>query len=51
MKKLKRVGVAPIVEKMMENRLKSFEFVERRPIYYVVRRVEHIKYSQNPRCK
>jgi len=29
---LERVGVAPIVEKMIEARLRWFEHVERRPV-------------------
>ena len=33
-----RVGVAPIVEKMVENRLRWFGHVERRPVDSVVRR-------------
>ncbi|KAL5142110.1 hypothetical protein HKD37_09G025345 [Glycine soja] len=35
-----RVGVAPIVEKMVENRLRWFGHVERRPVDSVVRRVD-----------
>jgi hypothetical protein len=36
----KRVGVAPIVEKMVENRLRKFGNVERRPVDYVARTVD-----------
>jgi len=40
-----RVGVAPIVEKMVENRLRWLH-VERRPIDVVVRRVDQMEESQ-----
>jgi len=40
------VGVAPIVEKLVENRLRWFEHVERRPVDAVVRRVDQIEESQ-----
>jgi len=43
---LERVGVAPIVEKLEENRLRWFGHVERRPVDVVVRRVYHMKKSQ-----
>jgi len=46
---LERVGVAPIVEKMVENRVRWFGHVERRPIDYVVRRVDHMEDSRIPR--
>jgi len=35
-----RVGVAPIVENMKENWLRWFGHVEKRPLDYVVRRVD-----------
>ena len=41
-----RVGVAPIVEKLVENRLRWFGHVERRPVDAVVRRVDQIEESQ-----
>ena len=41
-----RVGVAPIVEKMVENRLRWFEHVEIRPVDYVVRRVDQDSWDQ-----
>jgi len=41
-----RVGVAPIVEKLVENRLRWFEHVERRPVDAVVRRVDQMEESQ-----
>jgi len=41
----KRVGVAPIVEKKVENRLRWFGHVERRPIDYVVRRTDQMEDS------
>jgi len=40
-----RVGVAPIVEKMMDSRLRWFGHVERRPVDSVVRRVGHMENS------
>jgi len=45
------VGVAPIVEKMVENRLRWFGHVERRPIDSVVRRVDQMEDSQITRGK
>ncbi|KAL5128533.1 Craniofacial development protein 2 [Glycine soja] len=44
-----RVGVAPIVEKMVENRLRWFGHVERRPIDSVVRRVDQMERRQTIR--
>ena len=41
-----RVGVAPIVKKLVENRLQWFGPVERRPVDAVVRRVDQMKESQ-----
>jgi len=41
-----RVGVAPIVEKLVENRLKWFGHVERRPVDSVIRRVDQMEESQ-----
>lgn len=43
------VGIAPIVEKMVENRLRWFEHVERRPVDSVVRRIDRIKRKQTIR--
>ena len=43
---LERVGVAPIVEKLVENRLRWFGHVERRPVDAVVRRVDQMEESQ-----
>jgi len=40
-----RVGVAPIVEKLVENRLRWSGFVERRPVDAVVRRVDQMEES------
>ena len=39
------MGVAPIVEKLVENRLRWFGHVERRPVA-VVRRVDQMEESQ-----
>ncbi|KAH1257658.1 Craniofacial development protein 2 [Glycine max] len=44
-----RVGVAPIVEKMVENRLRWFGHVERRPVDSVVRRVDQMERRQTIR--
>ncbi|KAH1202220.1 NADH dehydrogenase [ubiquinone] 1 beta subcomplex subunit 8, mitochondrial [Glycine max] len=44
-----RVGVAPIVEKMVENRLRWFGYVERRPVDSVVRRVDQMERRQTIR--
>jgi predicted transcriptional regulator len=43
---LERVGVAPIVEKFVENRLRWFGHIERRPVYAVVRRVDQMEESK-----
>jgi len=43
---LKRVRVTPIVEKVIENRLKWFEHVERGVGDVVVQRVDHMKESK-----
>jgi len=48
---LERVGVTPIVEKLIENRLRWFRHVERRPIDVVVRRVDQIEESQVKRSR
>jgi len=40
-----RVGVAPTVEKMVENRLRWFGHVERRLVNVVVRRVDQMEES------
>ena len=45
MTSLERVGVAPIVEKLVENRLRWFGHVERRPVDAVVRRVDQMEDS------
>ncbi|KAL5165098.1 hypothetical protein HKD37_18G050289 [Glycine soja] len=44
-----RVGVAPIAEKMVENRLRWFGHVERRPVDSVVRRVDQMERRQTIR--
>ncbi|KAH1243240.1 LINE-1 reverse transcriptase [Glycine max] len=44
-----RVGVAPIVEKMVENRLRWFGYVERIPVDSVVRRVDQMERRQTIR--
>ncbi|KAH1193222.1 Craniofacial development protein 2 [Glycine max] len=44
-----RVGVAPIVEKMVENRLRWFGHVERRPVDSVVRREDQMERRQTIR--
>ncbi|RZB49939.1 Protein YLS3 [Glycine soja] len=44
-----RVGVTPIVEKMVENRLRWFGHVERRPVDSVVRRVDQMERRQTIR--
>jgi len=41
-----QVGVAPIVEKLVENRLRWFGHIERRPVEAVVRRVDQVEESQ-----
>jgi len=41
-----RVGVAPVVEKLVENRLRWFGHVERRPVDAVVRIVDQMEESQ-----
>jgi len=43
---LERVGVAPIVENLVENRFRWFEHVERRPVDDIVRRVYQMEESQ-----
>jgi len=48
---LERVEVAPIVEKMVETRLRWFGHVVRRSIYFVVRRVDQMEGSQITRQK
>ncbi|RZB81212.1 LINE-1 retrotransposable element ORF2 protein isoform B [Glycine soja] len=44
-----KVGVAPIVEKMVENRLRWFGHVERRPVDSVMRRVDQMERRQTIR--
>jgi len=51
MTSLERVGIAPIVEKLVENRLRWFGHVERRPVDTVVRRVDQMKESQVKRSR
>lgn len=46
MKILESVGVVPIVQKMVENRLWQFERVEKRPADYVVRKVAQMERRQ-----
>jgi len=46
MTSLERVRVAPIVEKLVENRLRWFGHVERRLVDIVVRRVNQIEERQ-----
>ena len=41
-----RVGVAPIVEKLVENKLRWFGHVERRSVDAVVKRVDQMEESQ-----
>ena len=41
-----KVGVAPVVEKLVENRHRWFEHVEKRHVDAVVRRVDQMKKSQ-----
>jgi len=43
---LNRVGVASIIENMVETRLRWFKNVEIRHVDYVVRRIDHIEDSQ-----
>jgi hypothetical protein len=45
MTSLERVGVTPIVEKLVENKLRWFVHVERRPVDAVVRRVDQMEES------
>jgi len=40
------VEVAPIIEKMLENRLRWFGDLERRHVDFVTRRVDHMENSQ-----
>ena len=44
-----KVGVAPIIEKMGETRLRWFGHVERRPIEHPVRRVDQMENRQGGR--
>jgi hypothetical protein len=43
---IRESGVAPIVEKLVENRLRRFGHVKRRPVDVVVRRVDQMEESQ-----
>ena len=45
------MGVAPIVEKLVENRLRWFGHVERRLVDAVVRRVDQMEESQVKRSR
>ena len=45
------MGVAPIVEKLVENRLRWFGLVERRPVDAVIRRVDQTEESLVKRCR
>jgi len=45
------VGVAPIVEKSVENRLRWFGHVKRRPVDAVVRRIDQMEKSHVKRGK
>jgi len=40
------IQVAPILEKMVKNRLRWFGHIERRLVSYVVRRVDQMKHNQ-----
>lgn len=40
------VGVTPVIQKMVENRLRWFKHVERRSLNYVVRRVNQTERGQ-----
>lgn len=40
------VEITPTVEKMVEKRLSWFEHVERKPVEFVVRRVNQVERSQ-----
>lgn len=42
---LDRIGLAPIVEKMVESYPSWFRHVERRPVAALVRRVDHLEES------
>jgi hypothetical protein len=48
---LERVGVAPIVEKIMETQLRWFRYVERRLVDSVAWRVDQMKDGQITRGK
>ena len=45
------MGVTPIVEKLVENRLRWFAHVEKRLVDAVVRRVDQIEESHVKRCR
>lgn len=49
MKILESFGVAPIVEKMVKNRLRRFRDVEKRPVDSMVREVNQTGRSQTTR--
>jgi hypothetical protein len=46
-----RVGIAPIVEKMMETKVRWFEYVERKPVNSVVTRLDQMEGSQIATCR
>lgn len=48
---LRSVGIAPIVVKMVENKLKWFEHVERRLVESLVKRIDRMKTSQRAKCR
>jgi len=48
---MERVGVIPLVEKLVENRLRLFGYVERRLVDGVVRRVDQMEENQVKRCR
>jgi hypothetical protein len=45
------VGVTPIVEKLIENRLRWFGYVERRSVDVIVRKVDQMEESQVKRSR
>lgn len=48
---IQNLGLTSIVEKILKNRLRWFELIERRPIDFVVRRVDHIERRQTTKGK
>jgi hypothetical protein len=45
------VGVTPIVEKLIENRLRWFRYVERRSVDVIVRKVDQMEESHVKRSR